>query len=1104
MKAIFFKLCFILAALFFAQYLGAQQIDDFEDLIKRQVLPSPDAASLGKYGQIPVNLNSGTPQIDVPLYAMKGNELGVDVSVSYHGSGIKVSEVASVVGLGWSLNAGGVITRVVRGWPDESGRGYFSTFTYFKSDIENSPEAWSGNGFPNSKIIWKLRFTQGYQDKEPDVFYFNFDGYSGRIFLNENKEAICFPYQGLKITRENQGDSWTITTPEGTVYYFGKREYTTFKFGGSFISSWYLSMITSPKSTEVIEFEYQDNNISWEEDLGTLPKSRSFNKRINSGDNTLPFCHTENLQEEIETVTTSHVKKITFASQKLSIVFNYANDRQDINSSQSVKRLTGINILHGTSLLKSYTFGNNHYFTGSDSPSPAYLNKRLRLNSITNNTDNTSYQFEYYDQYRMPSYISADTDHWGYYNYAHNSSLIPNTVPDDMSLTYHFSNSDLTADKETNPQSVMACALKKIKYPTGGSSSFTWEPNAISHDSISELQNKVWDISYSRSGYVPSSLELGFMNYMKSLYVDDPHILNANIVMSSCSKYEAGLITPHIYGLDPGNMPQGYYRVYLYKFQDDILPEGPHPIVPFPFDILNHPDCRQLGDNNTLQIGRGTYYLIILATNNPNVSNMSATVSFKESETIRYVDRSVGGTRIKEIVHGDGLTPENRVTRQYSYKRDFLVPLKAGEPVGYQRSSGRLFSELTYHYEAECSRKLVATSYPVNSQGEPFYKEGSHIGYGEVTETVSDNNGFKITKFWNEEDVAMRHLVLSEQWYDNNRTVTKELFHDYVSYISFQNPVKRLNINLVHSYIIPANPYDVYRLLFSTFSPASTSGTWFGRSKTIERTYAAGGPQFVRDSVLYYYDSAPSGKHPYLTRKRSFNSDNLEVLETYKYAKDFTPSGNFIQQMVNRHIMNEPVEYVRKVNSAIVAAYYRKYISSNSREIYECDFSKYPAVSSGIDGSGNLTSNTYYRKSHNLNLDAAGNLQSIVKDDAIPTSFIHGYNNTLPVVAIENIPYNQISSSIINSIKNRAFSESGQTSAITADINFVKSTLGSLYNDKNYLVTIYTYKPLVGVTSVTGPGGATIFYEYDSSGRLQYTRDHNGKVIEQYNYHYKP
>lgn len=49
--------------------------------------PSPDAASLGKYGNIPVGLYTGISEINIPLYVIKTKRLEVPISVSYHAIG---------------------------------------------------------------------------------------------------------------------------------------------------------------------------------------------------------------------------------------------------------------------------------------------------------------------------------------------------------------------------------------------------------------------------------------------------------------------------------------------------------------------------------------------------------------------------------------------------------------------------------------------------------------------------------------------------------------------------------------------------------------------------------------------------------------------------------------------------------------------------------------------------------------------------------------------------------------------------------------------------------------------------------------------------------
>jgi hypothetical protein len=59
------------------------------------------------------------PNISVPLYTVTEGDIQLPISLSYHAGGIRVDETSGPIGLGWSLNAGGMISRTVYGGPDE-------------------------------------------------------------------------------------------------------------------------------------------------------------------------------------------------------------------------------------------------------------------------------------------------------------------------------------------------------------------------------------------------------------------------------------------------------------------------------------------------------------------------------------------------------------------------------------------------------------------------------------------------------------------------------------------------------------------------------------------------------------------------------------------------------------------------------------------------------------------------------------------------------------------------------------------------------------------------------------------------------------------------
>ena len=83
-------------------------------------LPTPEPAQLIRYVDYPVSYSTGIPEISVPLYTVKLRELSLPLSLSYHAGGIKVEDVSGNTGLGWSLVAGGVISRVVNNQPDDT------------------------------------------------------------------------------------------------------------------------------------------------------------------------------------------------------------------------------------------------------------------------------------------------------------------------------------------------------------------------------------------------------------------------------------------------------------------------------------------------------------------------------------------------------------------------------------------------------------------------------------------------------------------------------------------------------------------------------------------------------------------------------------------------------------------------------------------------------------------------------------------------------------------------------------------------------------------------------------------------------------------------
>ncbi|HEX8574983.1 MAG TPA: hypothetical protein VF677_01680, partial [Flavobacterium sp.] len=69
-------------------------------------LKSPDAAQISKSTDMPASTYTGITSSSITIYDIKVDNEIFPITINYHGSGVKVKEIASRIGLGWSLSVG--------------------------------------------------------------------------------------------------------------------------------------------------------------------------------------------------------------------------------------------------------------------------------------------------------------------------------------------------------------------------------------------------------------------------------------------------------------------------------------------------------------------------------------------------------------------------------------------------------------------------------------------------------------------------------------------------------------------------------------------------------------------------------------------------------------------------------------------------------------------------------------------------------------------------------------------------------------------------------------------------------------------------------------
>jgi len=405
--------------------------------LKSYVPPSPTAASLGIYGDIPVSYYNGLPNISVPLFNIPLSGLDFACDLNYSADGLKIFNESSSVGLHWSITNTAMITRNLRLLDDFSANGYF-------------------------KVPPANRTLGSGKDLEPDIFNYYINGRAGKFLIDYSSSSYIIRFIGgaedLKVEIIN-GDNFRITDTYGNIYRFDKKEYQSQKTGSSstvnYISAWYLTSIETVNK-DVMTITYKQNTPKVIHDY-TSNTTISVNPPY-----TAPDCAYRSggaiyeLMASGSSSTSTHtetdeilVDEISYRGGKVSFSYMYRIDLRTNGTPAS--SLNNITIRNNQNAIIKYIGLDYSYFYSPGGGSNA-INTRLKLNKIYVNTNSNAYHFIYNEQSQLPPKSSS----FGKY-YAIDPTL---------------------------------GLLKKLYYPTGGYTEFEYERHQSRFGQYSFSENK--------------------------------------------------------------------------------------------------------------------------------------------------------------------------------------------------------------------------------------------------------------------------------------------------------------------------------------------------------------------------------------------------------------------------------------------------------------------------------------------------------------------------------------------------------------------------------------------------------------------------------------
>jgi len=986
---------------------------------------SPEAQAFIKYGNTPVNMYTGNPNLKIPIYTYKGRELDLPISLTYDASGIKVEQLATSVGLGWNLNVGGRISRIINGFPDDFHLNSYTSYPYKSfwdtavkdgilayDDLPTSP-SFSTQQLLENYLYFIKKANENEYDIQPDFFSFNALGNSDTFTIDVSSKyakSLDSPRLDITFTKAYGGagtpiTKWVVTTDDGTKYTFEEEERTRdvnlndvgpmslYGLRKEYNSSWLLTKIESTNGKDVYDFTYTDlgfwtNNRTASTLIGV---TNALNCQNNNPSPTNPMGFNGNVLYTIQQKVISEIKH----NNKRIVAFDLLAKRWDMDVNSAIEKIHIYNddtSNHAADLYKSFVFSYD-YFRTSTTPAAPYSsgnvpNKnevRLKLDAIEIKDKTESlvknYSFEYNSPYSLASTTSNSQDYYGYYNGASNSVMYPK-----YTLTTCVPSND-GANRDPSFSFAKRGLISKITYPTKGHTEFEYEAN------------------YEKSGTT--------------------------------------------YNLKAG------VRVKWIKDYTDATTLATHKSYTYPSGtVISNPILTYISDQYTAD---GSGFV--------EPTQILHRISYASGTGKPHIGYSEVIEKVESVSN-----PNSNGTTSYHFYTDVAGNYKAGV--------------YTYYIGGKETAKQYGVTYELG-------KPSGNTAYDKNNVTISNS----VNSYFDESFYSNKGLYLMTDDSNNEMyPIPTEISPGNWKVVFIPGAIT----GYIGGQVVLTLPPECNDFLTSS-SKADLCN-----------------PGIARMTKHTSYAWAKAGGMINTTKSQYFNGNTLQQITNNYYYKDTTMvvipnkpailvEGSYLLKATSTtdskgDVLKKEFLYVDQVNDGTAGTLKSNNILSVP---LETKFYKNDVLMSirKTHYSGTLPSKIQTEKivsgtSTNLKDRVIfeqfvdGNLVQVKQASGPTTAYIWGYDKRYVIAKIENTTYSAI----------EALSVFGSGFTISEGLSTAQET--ALRGMTNVLVSTFTYDPVVGVTSIKDPRGNIINYEYDSFGRLELVKDHNGKIlgINEYNY----